>query len=156
VGIDMEPSEPSEKEKVTYSVEAHLPRRASTAPISPLSPLSQGPLACRRSALLACRPSAPLPATHDEGHGHDADHELDHGHTYVSPVERTQTITTSASNRPYSAFSTKTKWTIAILAGVAGLLSPISSNIFVPSIPMLAREFNRSNEDISLAMTVSL
>jgi MFS family permease len=59
---------------------------------------------------------------------------------------------------------------IVVLGGIAGIFSPISwvckaarrgvtdvsSNIFVPAIPTLAAAFNRSEEDISLAVTVYL
>jgi hypothetical protein len=43
---------------------------------------------------------------------------------------------------------------VALLGGTIGVFSPISSNIFVPSIPVLARDFHRSTHDISLAVTV--
>lgn len=39
---------------------------------------------------------------------------------------------------------------------MAALLSPISSNIFVPAIPLLSKAFNESNEKISLAVTIYL
>lgn len=58
--------------------------------------------------------------------------------------------------KPYSAFTQSTKYMIVSISGVAGILSPISSNIFVPAIPTLASEFNRSEQDISLAVTVYL
>lgn len=35
-------------------------------------------------------------------------------------------------------------------------VSPISSNIFVPAIPVIARAFNRSEQDITLAVTAYL
>lgn len=60
------------------------------------------------------------------------------------------------SLRPYSAFPQSTKWLIVALGGAAGIFSPISSNIFVPAIPTLAQEFKRSEQDISLAVTVYL
>ncbi|BEI95796.1 hypothetical protein CcaverHIS631_0107450 [Cutaneotrichosporon cavernicola] len=68
-------------------------------------------------------------------------------------IERTQT---NSSGKPYSAFDERTKWTVAALGGVAAVFSPISSNIFVPIIPLLAKEFNRSEQDITLAVTVYL
>lgn len=59
-------------------------------------------------------------------------------------------------NKPYSAFTQPTKYMIVSISGIAGILSPISSNIFVPAIPTLADEFNRSEQDISLAVTIYL
>ena len=64
--------------------------------------------------------------------------------------------TSTGSNRPYSAFSGPTKWLIVSLSGIAGVFSPISSNIFVPAIPTLSAAFHRSDQDISLAITVYL
>ncbi|KAG8990670.1 hypothetical protein FRB94_013187 [Tulasnella sp. JGI-2019a] len=72
----------------------------------------------------------------------------------LQPIHRT--ITSASSSKPYSAFSTATKWLIVCLGGTAAIFSPISSNIFVPAIPTLARDFNESNEKISLAVTVYL
>ena len=60
------------------------------------------------------------------------------------------------STRPYSAFPQHTKWLIVAICGAAGVFSPISSNIFVPAIPTLAAEFHRSEQDISLAITIYL
>jgi hypothetical protein len=65
-------------------------------------------------------------------------------------------VLTTDPNKPYSAFSQSTKYMIVAISGVAGILSPISSNIFVPAIPTLAHEFNRSEQDISLAVTIYL
>lgn len=60
------------------------------------------------------------------------------------------------SQRPYSAFSKSTKLLLVVLGGIAAIFSPISSNIFVPAIPTLADAFNRSESDISQAVTVYL
>ncbi|KAG8855703.1 hypothetical protein FRB96_006747 [Tulasnella sp. 330] len=69
------------------------------------------------------------------------------------PIQRS---TTTGSGKPYSAFSQSTKWLIVCLGGLAAIFSPISSNIFVPAIPTLAHDFNKSNEKISLAVTIYL
>lgn len=69
------------------------------------------------------------------------------------PLDR---AATSASTRPYSSFSKSTKWLIVVLSGIAAIFSPISSNIFVPAIPTLVNAFNKSNADITLAVTVFL
>lgn len=59
-------------------------------------------------------------------------------------------------SKPYSAFPQSTKYLIVAISGTAGIFSPISSNIFVPAIPTLAQAFNRSEQDISLAVTIYL
>lgn len=74
----------------------------------------------------------------------------------MPPVQRSVTAATTGSSKPYSAFSTQTKWVVAGLGGIAAVFSPISSNIFVPAIPIIARDFNKTSEDISLAVTVRL
>lgn len=42
------------------------------------------------------------------------------------------------------------------MIGSAYLSRPISSNIYVPAIPTLAQDFGRSNQDITLTVTVYL
>ncbi|KAK4701594.1 hypothetical protein P7C70_g4635, partial [Phenoliferia sp. Uapishka_3] len=64
--------------------------------------------------------------------------------------------TGASSNRPYSVFSIHTKWLIVGLGGIAAMLSPISSNIFVPAIPTLVTQFGKTSEEISLAVTIYL
>ncbi|ORY24562.1 major facilitator superfamily domain-containing protein [Naematelia encephala] len=56
--------------------------------------------------------------------------------------------------RPFSAFSQRTKWVIVALTGITATFSPISSNILTPAIPAMAAAFGRSEQDISLAMTI--
>ncbi|EIW69113.1 hypothetical protein TREMEDRAFT_31494 [Tremella mesenterica DSM 1558] len=63
---------------------------------------------------------------------------------------------TSASTRPYSAFSRRTKILIVVLGAISAIFSPISSNIYVPAIPVLAEKFGRSEQDLSLGVTVYL
>lgn len=58
--------------------------------------------------------------------------------------------------RPYSAFSNKMKWIIALLCGAGAIISPLSSNIFVPAIPSMADAFGHSEEHIALGVTVYL
>jgi len=125
------------------------------------------------------------PGTNTEtgsNHSHsDQDHRghgLEEDGLRLPPAVRT---TTSASGKPYSSFSQGMKWMIVTLAGIAAVFSPIryvdlesdphhngeqasregsvlipSSNIFVPAIPTLSREFDRGEEQISLAVTVYL
>lgn len=72
------------------------------------------------------------------------------------PFPATQRVLSTDPSKPYSAFSQSTKYLIVGISGIAGVFSPISSNIFVPAIPTLAQAFHRSEQDISLAVTVYL
>ncbi|WVW79763.1 hypothetical protein I302_101733 [Kwoniella bestiolae CBS 10118] len=81
-----------------------------------------------------------------------------------APTEQTDTVpfptlhptTTSTSSKPYSSFSKSTKILIVVIGGIAGIFSPISSNIFVPAIPTLSNAFGKSESAISQAVTVYL
>lgn len=72
------------------------------------------------------------------------------------PPPPLQHMLSTDPSKPYSAFSQSTKYLIVGISGLAGIFSPISSNIFVPAIPTLAQEFNKSEQDISLAVTIYL
>ncbi|WWC60004.1 uncharacterized protein I303_102567 [Kwoniella dejecticola CBS 10117] len=72
------------------------------------------------------------------------------------PFPPLRSSVTTNSSKPYSAFSTSTKVLIVVLGGLAGIFSPISSNIFVPAIPTLAGAFNKTENDISQAVTIYL
>lgn len=67
-----------------------------------------------------------------------------------------ETIKIELPNRPYSAFSNKMKWIIALLCGAGAIISPLSSNIFVPAIPSMADAFGHSEEHIALGVSVYL
>ena len=71
-----------------------------------------------------------------------------------TPLNRSNTA--ASSSKAYSSFSLPTKYLIVGLGGIAAMLSPISSNIFVPAIPTLVVDFQRSSEQISLAVTIYL
>lgn len=58
--------------------------------------------------------------------------------------------------RPYSAFSNKMKWIIALLCGAGAIISPLSSNIFVPAIPTMADAFGHTEQHIALGVSVYL
>ncbi|KAK4686771.1 hypothetical protein P7C73_g3346, partial [Tremellales sp. Uapishka_1] len=73
--------------------------------------------------------------------------------TPFPPIDR---AITTASTRPYSAFSPATKYLVVVLSAISGILSPISSNIYVPAIPTLAIVFNTTNTKITLGVTVFL
>lgn len=84
-------------------------------------------------------------------------------------------LTRSDASKPYSAFSEIEKWFIIVASATAAIFSsvcslyplsrtrvahrdprPISSNIYVPAIPTLAKDFDRSNQDITLTVTIYL
>ena len=67
-----------------------------------------------------------------------------------------QTIEMDLSDRPYSAFSNKMKWIIALLCGAGATISPLSSNVYVPAIPSMADAFGHSEEHIALGVSVYL
>lgn len=107
--------------------------------------------------------------------GANASERGDRPHGPASPpLLGLYTTVTNGSNaeRPYSAFSEGEKWFIVISSATAAIFSlvspcmepkgsadpcrPISSNIYVPAIPTLAHDFDRSNQDITLTVTVYL
>ena len=55
---------------------------------------------------------------------------------------------------PYTVFSHRKKWLIILLVAVAGFLSPLSSNIYFPALPVLTGAFHKSQEMINLTVTV--
>ncbi|ORX36481.1 major facilitator superfamily domain-containing protein [Kockovaella imperatae] len=75
--------------------------------------------------------------------------------TQLSPLNTSITRPTQ-SGSPYSIFSTREKWVIVGLSSLAGIFSPIGSNIYVPAIPSLADAFHVSNEKINLTVTLYL
>ncbi|OJJ50237.1 hypothetical protein ASPZODRAFT_128863 [Penicilliopsis zonata CBS 506.65] len=57
---------------------------------------------------------------------------------------------------PFSAFSKNQKWTIAGLCSLAAIFGPISSNIYVPAIPQIVKDFHKTTQTIDLTLTVYL
>ncbi|KZO94559.1 MFS general substrate transporter [Calocera viscosa TUFC12733] len=55
---------------------------------------------------------------------------------------------------PYSAFKRWQIWVTVYLAAVAALFSPLSSNTYLPAIPVIAVAFNESIEAINVTVTV--
>jgi len=51
-------------------------------------------------------------------------------------------------------FTRKEKWFIVSLVALAGLFSPLTSNIYFPAIPTIAKAFNKSTELINLTVTM--
>ncbi|EGO05326.1 hypothetical protein SERLA73DRAFT_157893 [Serpula lacrymans var. lacrymans S7.3] len=61
-----------------------------------------------------------------------------------------------AVEKPYSIYTHSEKWIIVSIASVAGLFSPLTSNIYFPAIPTIATAFHKSIELINLTVTVYL
>jgi hypothetical protein len=57
---------------------------------------------------------------------------------------------------PFSAFSQRQKWTIVGLSSLAAIFGPVSSNIYVPAIPSVVRDFNTTTQRIDLTLTIYL
>ncbi|GAA6044652.1 hypothetical protein JCM8097_003129 [Rhodosporidiobolus ruineniae] len=55
---------------------------------------------------------------------------------------------------PYTIHSQSMRWFIVTLVALAGLFSPLSANIFLPTIPTIADDLGVTVEKINLAVTV--
>ncbi|WWC87778.1 uncharacterized protein L201_002670 [Kwoniella dendrophila CBS 6074] len=73
-----------------------------------------------------------------------------------SDLRNIQTNRTTNSSKPYSAFSDGQKWFIVIFSALGAIFSPISTNIYVPAIPALAKAFDTTTEKINLTVTIYL
>ncbi|KAK7018867.1 MFS general substrate transporter [Favolaschia claudopus] len=58
--------------------------------------------------------------------------------------------------QPYTIYTPTEKWLIVCLIAFGGLFSPLSSNIYFPAIPTIARAFDKSIELINLTVTLYL
>ncbi|WWC60193.1 uncharacterized protein I303_102758 [Kwoniella dejecticola CBS 10117] len=71
-------------------------------------------------------------------------------------LRATQTNLTTTLNKPYSVFTPGQKWFIVIFSALGAIFSPISTNIYVPAIPTLAKAFDTTTEKINLTVTIYL
>jgi len=62
--------------------------------------------------------------------------------------------TVGQSDKPYSIFTHGEKWFIVLLASSAGIFSPLTANIYLPAIPVMAAAFHKSTELINVTVTV--
>ncbi|GAA6060564.1 hypothetical protein JCM10212_006799 [Sporobolomyces blumeae] len=60
----------------------------------------------------------------------------------------------SAVVAPYTIHSNQVRWLIVTLVAMAGLMSPLSANIYFPVIPAIAQDLNETVEKINLTVTV--
>ncbi|KAG0701799.1 major facilitator superfamily domain-containing protein [Suillus ampliporus] len=56
--------------------------------------------------------------------------------------------------RPYSIYARPEKWFIVTIASFAALFSPLTANVYLPAIPIIASAFHTSIESINLSVTV--
>ncbi|KZS95891.1 MFS general substrate transporter, partial [Sistotremastrum niveocremeum HHB9708] len=57
------------------------------------------------------------------------------------------------SDASYSIFSRREKWFLVFLGSLSALLSPLTANIYLPALPIISQEFNKSLELINLTVT---
>ncbi|KAI0319770.1 MFS general substrate transporter [Amylostereum chailletii] len=58
------------------------------------------------------------------------------------------------TEKAYSVFTSKEKWTIVLMASLAGVFSPLTANVYFPAIPVIASQFHKSTEAINLTVTI--
>lgn len=115
------------------------------------------------SASLACSSPADSPSTHsavdsereqdatsekttyDEAVGSEKQHEVD-------PEE--QAPPKSVESPPYTIWSRRAQWAMVSLLMTAALFSPLSANIYLPALPLVADELNVSTQAVNLSVTL--
>ncbi|GAA6025940.1 hypothetical protein JCM11491_005120 [Sporobolomyces phaffii] len=55
---------------------------------------------------------------------------------------------------PYTIHSNKVRWIIVLLVAAAGMMSPLSANIYFPVIPAIAQDLRTSTQSINLSVTI--
>jgi hypothetical protein len=63
---------------------------------------------------------------------------LRHEDTFCESQKFSETRDAIALEKPYHVYSSKQKWAVVVLIGVAGLFSGLSSNIYFPSLDAIA------------------
>jgi multidrug resistance protein len=62
----------------------------------------------------------------------------------------------SQIQKPYSAFSNKEKWFIVAMTSMASFFSPLSGQIYLPVLPVLAENYHLSSSLINVSVTTYL
>ncbi|KAF9698056.1 hypothetical protein EKO04_004227 [Ascochyta lentis] len=74
-----------------------------------------------------------------------------------SVLEKGQTSAGTSNSvspeKPYHVYSSKQKWAVVALIGVAGLFSGLSSNIYFPSLDAIATDLHIRTQDVNLTIT---
>ncbi|KIX96035.1 uncharacterized protein Z520_08290 [Fonsecaea multimorphosa CBS 102226] len=65
----------------------------------------------------------------------------------------TLTTTSISAQKPYSAFSNRTKWGIVTMTAMATFFSPLSGQIYYPVLPILTRTYHLSSGLINVSIT---
>lgn len=76
------------------------------------------------------------------------------GHDAAPPAPPQQEL--GEYDRPFSIFTHNEKRTIVFCAGICAFFSPISSMIYFPSLPAIAKDLHVSNSLINFTITVYL
>ena len=71
-----------------------------------------------------------------------------------SPQQKTEPVQQDTPEEPYSVFTKRQKWVIAIAASISTFFSPLSSSIYYPAINTVASDLHVSNTLINLTITV--
>ncbi|EJD03623.1 MFS general substrate transporter [Fomitiporia mediterranea MF3/22] len=81
-------------------------------------------------------------------------------HALIQDVERQDRSRPSSPTHapqqsvPYSVLLTWETWTVAGMAALGSLFSPLSANVYFPAIPTISKAFHESIENINLTVTV--
>ena len=73
-----------------------------------------------------------------------------------TPLDVERSINPSSADAPYSTFTTTQKKLIVLTASVAAFFSPLSANMYLPALNVIASDLNVSSTLINLTITTYL
>lgn len=71
-----------------------------------------------------------------------------------SQIKTPHVASTTSQPSPYTALSPSHQRFILGIITVAGFLGPLAGNIYLPALPVLCREFHRTETEINVTVTV--
>lgn len=71
-----------------------------------------------------------------------------------APFEASASSSITEAEPPYHILSKKQKWNLVIFVSLAGAFSPLSSNIYFPSIATISHDLNVDSSLVALTITV--
>ncbi|KAK9369172.1 major facilitator superfamily domain-containing protein [Lipomyces kononenkoae] len=74
-------------------------------------------------------------------------------HTEIADLEAGAQVTNSVSEVPYTVFSLSHKRAICAAATCAAMFSPLATNIYLPSIPLIASDLHITVEMVNITIT---